>query len=163
MITASELKELVIYSSETGEFVSRVDRSSRARAGRKIGTILPNGYVHIMINGRFYKGHRLAWLYMTGEWPAEQIDHVNGERSDNRWSNLRHCSASQNSFNRKKYRNNSTSVTGVYWHKRSQRWTASIDVSRKRISLGYFDSIDDAGRSRREAERKYFGDFVRAA
>jgi hypothetical protein len=162
MFTIDELKSILHYSPETGVFSAVVDRP-RAKAGEEVGTILPNGYVHIMVRGKFCKGHRLAWFYMTGEWPSEQIDHINGERSDNRWCNLRECSNEQNSLNRRKYRNNSTSVTGVYWHKKSQRYAASIDFNRKRINLGYFDSVEAAAVVRRAAELKYFGEFARAA
>ena len=161
-LTHIYLKSILKYDHETGVFIAIVGRP-RVKVGGCVGTILPNGYVHIMIRGKFYKGHRLAWFYMTGEWPSEQIDHINGCRSDNSWANLRECSNSQNSFNRKKYRNNSTSVTGVYWHKKSERWAASIDVNRKRINLGYFDSVEDAGKVRRAAELLYFGEFARKA
>lgn len=162
MITSAELKSIVHYDPDTGVFTAVVNRS-KAKAGRPVGTLLSNGYLHIQIRGKFYKGHRLAWFYMMGEWPAEQVDHINGCRSDNRWSNLRPCSNAQNSLNRRKYRNNSSSVTGVYWIKRSQRWAASIDIRGTRVSLGNFNVLADAATARRDAEKKYFGEFARAA
>lgn len=161
-LTQDYLKSILRYDPDTGFFHS-IGNRNRLRDGQKAGSIIPKGYVHIGIHNKIYKGHRLAWFYMTGAWPTEQVDHINGNRADNRWANLRECSNSQNALNRRKYRNNSTSVTGVYWYKRQQRWAVSIDVNRKRINLGYFDSVDEAALARRNAELKYFGEFARHA
>src|SRR5690606_34614864 len=99
MLTQQRLKELLYYDPETGIFTRLVGRSGpRARAGDVAGSDNGKGYIRIYVDGRPYKAHRLAWFYMHGEWP-EEIDHRNGERADNRLSNLRPVTRQQNNLN----------------------------------------------------------------
>jgi hypothetical protein len=111
-----------------------------------------NGYLSIGLKGRIYYAHRLAWLYVHGEWPVDFIDHINGIRSDNRILNLRECSAAQNSQNlAKQY--NKTRLTGVVpWKKRFQ---AKICVDYKRINLGSFKTAEEAHAAYLAAKAKY--------
>jgi hypothetical protein len=156
MISLNELKRRVLFDPQTGMFTHLLIKRN------KVGAISQKGYLKIMVNYKMYAAHRLAYFYMTGQWP-EQIDHINGNRSDNRWCNLRSCSAEEQRFNLKKYKNNTSAATGVYWYKRQNRWTASIDANGKRENLGYFDNKEDAIAARRVAEQRHFGEFRRAA
>ena len=99
-ITQAELKRLLTYDPETGIFKWNVYRSDNARAGDIAGAMEKTGYVDISVNAKRYKAHRLAFLYMTGSWPKNQIDHKNKVRNDNKWLNLREASASENAQNR---------------------------------------------------------------
>ena len=89
MITQKHLKEILDYNTETGIWTWRVNQARRIKIGQRAGTIISDGHRHIGISGKFYKAHRLAWLYMTGEFPKDEIDHINGVPDDNRWCNLR--------------------------------------------------------------------------
>lgn len=112
-------------------------------------------YIHIDIFGKQYKAHRLAYFFMNGELPQNQIDHINGNGLDNRWENLRHVSNLENSKNQKLAKNSSTGVSGVSWHKRLKAWQARISVNCERKHLGYFDSFTQASDARFHAEKKY--------
>jgi hypothetical protein len=97
MLTAERLRELVHYCQDTGVFTPRVNRGS---AGGKAGNVAPSGYRRLHVDGRLHLEHRLAWLYMTGQWPARHIDHINRCRSDNRFANLRDVTQAENNRNR---------------------------------------------------------------
>ena len=101
------------------------------------------------------KGHRLAWLYMTGEFPNGQIDHINHVRNDNRWCNLRVVNNQENHKNRPKQKNNKTGIVGVAFNKRTSKYIAYITVNKKRVSLGYFDDLEKAKETRLNANVKY--------
>lgn len=108
-----------------------------------------------------YKAHRVIWAIKTGEWPKAQIDHINGDRGCNRWGNLRLATPSENSMNSKIKVNNTSGVKGVWWNKRSRKWTACITVGGKRIFLGYYDDISKASIVYAEAAKKHHGEFAR--
>src|SRR6185369_10895033 len=97
------------------------------------------GYWRIFIYGKAYLGHRLVWLYVYGEWPRGDIDHVNRTRSDNRLCNLRVATRSQNLGNMGRRPVNTSGYKGVTWHKRAEKWLAQISVNRKNIYLGLFN------------------------
>lgn len=119
-LTAAWLRERYKYDPETGVFINL------ARPGKPIGALTDRGYVSIAIAGRGYRAHRLAWLYMTGEWPTHQIDHIDGNRANNSFSNLRDVPGYANKQNTKKQSNNTSGYTGVYLHKPSGLWCARI-------------------------------------
>jgi hypothetical protein len=119
------------------------------------------GYRHICIDGCTYKAHRLAYLYMTGEWPKDQIDHINMDKNDNRWGNLRAATRSQNMANTRARTDNISGFKGVVWMKRQHEWAARIGVNGKQIHLGYFDKPHVAYAAVCVASRKHFGDFAR--
>ncbi|WP_425281364.1 HNH endonuclease [Pectobacterium odoriferum] len=130
-------------------------------SGCVAGTVSRNGYVRIVLNGRPYRAHRLAWLVSYGEWPLLQIDHVNGIRHDNRLINLRMCSHSENCQNTKIRADNISNIKGVTWHNRENKWRVSIGVSGRRIVLGMFKEIEFAELVASEARDKYHGTFAR--
>lgn len=141
MLTCEVVKNLLTYDEATGDFYWKVKPSGPVKAGSKAGVITPYGYVMIRIFGRKYCAHRLAWLYVNGEWPSKYIDHINGQRSDNRIANLRQATKGENSQNTyKPRRNNKSKFLGVSLHKSSNKWVAQISIDYKKINLGLFET-----------------------
>jgi len=121
------LKEMLSYDPETGVF-TWLQGTSRSPTGSVAGGVSEQGYRRIRIFGKKYRAHRLAWLYMTGEWPTV-VDHKNGIRDDNRWVNLRKASVTDNTRNTGITPRNTSGVKGVSWHKRTSGWEAGVRVS----------------------------------
>lgn len=113
------------------------------------------GYRTGMLEGVHYLAHRIAWKIVHGQCPKAEIDHINGNRSDNRLVNLRSVTRLENTQNRKCRIDSKTGVPGVYWEKACNKWRAEIKANKHRISLGVFEEIDDAIAARKAAERKY--------
>lgn len=153
MVTQERLKELLDYDPGTGIFTWRVSCGT-AKAGSVAGTVRPDGYVAIQIDRKPYLAHRLAWLYVHGEFPTDQIDHVNRVRTDNRIENLRLATNAENAQNMSKYRTNTSNVVGVCWNKRGGNWVAFIWLNGKKIHLGLFDTIEEAAAARTAAKAK---------
>lgn len=149
-ITAARLRELLHYDKSTGIFTWNVARYC-VRATASAGALHPDGYIHIKVDGRTYRAHRLAWLYVHGVWPTLQIDHVNRTRTDNRVENLREVNNSQNQQNASLSPRNTSGFRGVSWQKSSQRWHAYIKVNGKRKHLGYFEDAAAAHDARVKA------------
>lgn len=152
-LTVERLRAILHYDPETGEFrwLQRA-KSRRAKVGntsKQRHTIL-----RITIDRKQYKGHRLAWFYMTGEWP-ERIDHKDRNSLNNRWSNFRVATRSQNQWNHKKYKNNTSGVTGLIWDKLGSRWVV-------RFRGKHFGSFSDKTEAMRIAElhRKDFAEIA---
>jgi len=142
MITQEELKEILHYDPITGIFTSLVNRGSKVHKGDTLGSLEPRGYLRIRINYKFYKLHRLAFLYMEGYMPIE-VDHKNRIRTDNHWDNLRAATRLENTHNR--VTNNS--VIGVSWNKEIEKWKAygiRRDGNTECVHLGCFINYDDA-------------------
>jgi hypothetical protein len=159
MLTQARLKELFAYDPLIGKFVRRERRGS-ARAGEIAGTDNGCGYLQIAVDRRVYVAHRMAWLYVNGTWPANQIDHVNGKRADNRISNLRLATSSENQCNTPRYKNTSTGVKGVCYHKRWKKFQAHIQINKKKAFLGYFHDLASAAAAYADAAAKLHGDFA---
>jgi hypothetical protein len=151
------VRELFIYNPDTGIFVRR-KRRKQSKYGKDypVGFINDGGYLVITIDGRRYRAHRIAWLYMTGVWPTDQVDHRNRQKSDNRFSNLRLATAKQNQENQNLCKRNTSGHIGVVWWKRDNNWKAQIGHNGKVINLGYFDRIEDAVAARKSAEKRLF-------
>lgn len=160
-LTQEIVKSLLYYDPLTGLFIRKVRTSSTARVGGFAGCEDAYGYIQIGVGGELVKAHRLAWFYMTGEWPPEDIDHVNGDRRDNRWANLRLASRAENLMNTCIRSDNTSGHKGVGWAKREQLWRAYININGKTKSLGYFKELDEAIKARKDAERLYHGEFAR--
>ena len=166
-ISYKRLIERLSYDPQTGEFRWKVNVPKR-KAGQVAGCLFKsreNFYIHINIDRVIYQAHRLAWFYVYGNWPPEDIDHVNGNGLDNRIANLRLSSRSQNHMNRKLCRN-AIGFKGVSLHKASGLWRARIKIGGKggkQISLGYWKTPQQAKEAYDKAAREYFKEFWRAA
>lgn len=147
-LTAERLRSVLSYDPETGLFRWRVKPNRNivigSVAGSRRSAARGRNDIGIRIDGRQHAAHRLAWLYVHGKWPADQIDHINCDASDNRIANLREATAAQNQANRRIGVANTSGVKGVCWHKRERRWYASIKVNGKSKHLGRFKSKKDA-------------------
>lgn len=159
-LTAVRLRDLLSYDPTTGVWIWRAHRRGHS-AGRVAGSATAYGYWSIGIEQRQYQAHRLVWLWMTGEWPMHQVDHINTNRSDNRWSNLREATPRQNNANARARSNNSSGFKGVSWSSGMRRWRASIQVHGRGICLGYADTPEEASALYRKAALKHFGEFAR--
>lgn len=149
-MNAEELKKNLSYDPETGIFTWIVSRGS-VPAGTVAGTRSMSGYLRVKIGGSTYYAHRLAHLYMAGKWPEHEVDHVNGQKDDNRWVNLRDVTGLLNCQNQTKARKgSSTGVLGV--SKFRGRFKAQITVKGKQKFLGLFDSEVDASDAYRAAK-----------
>ena len=154
MITQERLKELLVYDPKTGVFTWKIARTGAAK-GAVAGSLVPRGYISIMVDSRQYRAHRLAFLYMEGSFPPEHMDHINHIRDDNRWENLRPATAGDNQRNRTLNANNSSGAVGVNWQKLAGKWKAQIVINKKFVSLGYFENLEDAIAARAAADIKY--------
>lgn len=171
-ITQEIIKELIDYNPETGRcfwkersckhFIDGEKHNSATKAkiwnckyfGKEINGVNEGRYFRIRLFRKDYKLHRVIWLYMTGEWP-DQVDHIDGDRSNNKWENLRNVNRSQNLRNQKVRSTNTSGVMGVHWYKNLCKWVATIYAENRNIHLGYFSCIAHAVRARKEAEVKY--------
>lgn len=158
MISAKELRNRFYYYKSTGKWQVRIGRKREI-----VGHLHSTGYVHIQIGGRIYKAHRLAWLYITGEFPPEDIEHKNLIKSDNRWKNLRLGNDSLNQANVRKRVDNTVGFKSVSYRLDSKKWRARIQVRKKRYALGSFNTPEEAHAAYVKAAKKYFGEFARAA
>lgn len=152
-VNADQIRNLFDVSSSDGALIRR-QRHGRFAAGARAGTAHVHGYIQISINGRFYLAHRLVWLHVHGKWPLGELDHINGNKSDNRIENLRDVSRATNMENVRRPRtNNSSGYLGVSLD-RAGFWAAKINVSRKTIYLGRYASPERAHQAYVEAKRK---------
>ena len=143
MLNADYLREVLSYNPEMGTFTWKISKAPNIQPGDIAGTLHTKGYVHIQIDGKKYRAHRLAWLWMTGEWPKNQIDHLDTVRNNNKWINLREATNTQNRQNqRKANKNNQNKLLGVSFS--CGRWASQIGVDGKNIYLGRFDSPEKA-------------------
>lgn len=157
-LLAERVRELLDYDSERGVFLWRVDRTGKAKIGAVAGALQSHGAIHIGIDGKVYLAHRLAWLWTYGEWPSS-LDHINGDRSDNRLANLRLATASQNSGNRVVGRRNRSGYRGVSWHKGKQKWIAQISRAGRTKFVGMYETVEDAAAAVEVAGAELFGEF----
>lgn len=161
-LTLDLLKELLSYDPSSGEFTRLVSTSSNAMCGDTAWHLTSNGYIYIRINGRFFPAHRLAWFYMTGKWPSDEVDHVNGIKNDNRFENLREVTHAQNQWNKGKPKNNNSGFKGVCWHKQTKSWRAKLGFHGKHYQR-YFKSKLQALLWLHQMRKKLHGEFAKAA
>lgn len=152
-MTQIELKQKLKYDSTTGIFTWLSGKYKNKQAGTIGGTLPDNGYIKITINKKEYKAHRLAWLYVHGEFPPKLLDHINRDRTDNRIDNLRVADDATNSKNQTLYKNNTSGYHGITSH--GDKWRARINVNGKKIHLGIFENLQDAVKARKQAELQY--------
>lgn len=144
MITQEYIKEILEYNRETGQFSWLIPVKKKSKDGYAGKVERVSGYRRIGINGKYYAAHRLAWLYIYGDWPDGVIDHLNQDKLDNRIENLRSVTVAQNGRNCKMAKNNTSGITGVDWHRSSGKWRVRACQDSRRTNLGFYDNIFDA-------------------
>jgi len=160
MITQERLKEALDYNPETGVFIWKIDPAYYIKKGSIAGGLISTtGYRKIIIDKKMYLAHRLAWLYVTGEQPPSQIDHINRIVDDNRFSNLRACTYSQNGANRRIQSNNKSGYKGV--DRNRGKWRARGKKDGKVYHLGLFDTVEEACSAYRDFAVFAHGEFAR--
>lgn len=157
---------VLAYNSDTGVLTwkprpdemfsspAHAKRWNSSYAGKEAGTKTKIGYLTFGYGGKLHKAHRVAWILFYGKSPSGQIDHINGNRADNRISNLREATPLMNMKNRSTNKNCRSGHRGVYWNKRESKWRAHIKDDKKNLHLGYFDNFQDAVNARIAAEIK---------
>lgn len=157
MITKKEVMKLLDYDESTGVFTWKVSNRKRVKVGTEAGTVMVTNagksYRRIKINGKIYYAHRLSWLILYGEFPEDQIDHIDGNGLNNRADNLRSVSHADNGKNQRKCRTNTSGVMGVTWHR--AKWMVRMVINGRRTFIGYFKSFDEAMKVRKAAEKTY--------
>lgn len=151
-MSLARLHEILSYEPSTGLFTWKVDRQ-RVRAGAIAGSPHPSGRIKIVISGRYYYAHRLAWLYMHGVWPKDQIDHINGDPSDNRIENLRDVSLTVNAQNRRHAQEEKRDSLPLGVQPTQGGWRARLSANGKNLSLGTFKTQAEAYQAYVEAKR----------
>lgn len=151
-LTAARLRELLEYDPETGLFRWRAPRS-RFQASPLAGTKQRIGYIVFRVDGTLQYAHRLAWLYMTGSWPQHKIDHIDGQKGNNRWPNLRDVPQAVNCQNQRQGRKGGP-MMGAYYDHRCDRWKSSIAVDKKQIHLGNYATELEAHNAYLAAKRE---------
>jgi hypothetical protein len=150
-LTADRLRTLLNYDPKTGVFTWAITRRG-CRKGSVAGCKMRHGYVAIRLDDTLYTAHRLAWRYVNGEWPAEQIDHINRDRADNSIANLRSVTNAENAQNQRA-RANKSGFAGV--RKENNKWLAEIKVNYKPIRIGLFETPEAAHEAYVAAKRKF--------
>jgi hypothetical protein len=168
MITPDRLRELIHYDPETGIFMWRKrandfggwnKKFAHTQAGRAMKRRIP--YRQIRVDNKQYYAHRLAFLYMTGEWPIEYVDHIDGDGLNNRWNNLRAATNQQNQFNSGKSATNTSGYKGVCWDKNTKKWQAQIRINKKSKYLGQYATPEEASAAYQCVSRLYHGEFLK--
>ncbi len=163
-LTRERVLSMLDYDPISGRFTWKwrdgLRRAVNVRdAGTEAGT-LKDGYVVIMIDGRQYRAHRLAYLIVTGEWPAADVDHRDRKRSNNSWGNIRPATRGQNHANKAKRVDNTSGYKGVHWNAATKSWRAKIQVDGKSIHLGLFELVTEAAAAYEKAATAYYGEFA---
>lgn len=155
ILTQSQLKEQLHYDPDTGVFMRLIAHAQCVKVGDIAGGLHNMGYIKINVLGNPYLAHRLAILYMTGAFPESEIDHINHNRADNRFINLRPVTHSINHHNISMHSRNTSGFNGVSWDKSRNKWCASIYTNGKHHHLGRFLNLEDAIAARKAANIKY--------
>lgn len=151
----ARVRALFTYDPMTGSVTRRVRTSNRTHAGQTVGHIDSKGYLNVRVDGHTFKLHRVAWLCMTGAWPTNQIDHIDGDKQNNKWSNLRDVEPAANAQNKRTaLSTNVSGLLGVGYRRDTGRYWARITVGSKTISLGVHQSAEAAHAAYLSAKRK---------
>lgn len=157
MLTQQRLKELLTYDYDSGLFYRKLIIGSKGKLGDLAGHISKRlGYRIISVDGKQYLAHRLAWLYLYGEWPPYQVDHINRDRTDNKANNLRLATnRSEQMQNQNIRKDNTSGHQGVRWYSPYKKLVAYITVNKKRKTIGYFLNIEDAITARKIFKKEF--------
>lgn len=168
-ITPDRLRQLLRYEPESGKLFWRerpredfatnrafATWNSRYSGAEAFTNTIPGGYKTGTIMNKSYRAHIVIWAIVTGVWPDHEIDHRNGIRHDNRFSNFKPATSSENKRNCRRYSSNTSGVTGVYWEKRRRSWLVKISTGvRQVVEIGRFRTKEEAIIARKQAERRY--------
>ncbi len=151
-----------LFKYEDGDLYWIDSPNSLVAAGSKAGSIRSDGYVGIFIKGTYYFAHRIVWEMFNGAIPEGLvIDHIDGQRANNKIENLRLCTFQQNHFNRGKQSNNKSGFKGVSWHKQKQKWVAQIKIEGRNKFLGFFTDPVEAYEKYCEKAIEFYGEYAK--
>ncbi len=159
-LTPDRLRKLLDYDTATGRFVWRVTRQCR-RVGDCAGCVENNGYMRIRVDGQRHMAHRLAFMHVYGRCPSGQIDHIDGDRTNNRIDNLREASPSENIANTGRLRTNTSGLKGAFFKRETARWFAKIVKNGRSRHLGYFATAEEAHAAYVAEAQRLHGSFAR--
>lgn len=160
-ITHAQFTALVVYDLARGVFNRRV-AGRHYQVGDTLGFLdNSNGYVRLSIESKKYWAHRAAWFYVTGQWPEKQIDHIDRNRANNAWQNLREATQTQNNANAKKPINNTSGYKGVFFNSETNLFVAQIGFQNKNYQLGGYVDVVEAAKAYDAAAIKFFGEYAR--
>lgn len=157
-IPIQTVRENWTYNHETGILTWKIKPAQHVNIGDIAGCLdKSTGYLRTQFRGKDYKNHRIIWAHFHGHWPKHEIDHISGDKADNRIENLRDVTSRENQQNQRLYKNNKTGVVGVHWNKVTKKWRVTIKVNGKLKYLGSFIKTDfqDAVTARQAANVKY--------
>lgn len=157
------LETIISYDPESGVFTWKIDKGNRAKAGSRAGATANNGYCRIKIDGHLYQAHRLAWIFINNTAPPKEIDHINGDKLDNRAVNLRSATRGGNCQNTRIRKDNLSGARGVSWNSRTGKWRARCSVEKREHLIGSFNTKDEAARAYEAFARDAFGEFYRGS
>lgn len=162
MLTQARLRELLNYDQDSGRFTWKVSRP-RCKAGTLAGTPRPDGYIQISIDKKLHLAHRLAWLYVHGHFPPDQIDHRNSNRADNHLTNLRPATQQQNNFNVDVRSHNQLGIKGVCFRKdlKEKKFKAQISLNNRLYHLGFYPTAEQASDAYNGFAKLVHGEFYR--
>lgn len=155
-----EIKDCVELNRETGELTWKLRVNNSVKVGQAIGTRHNKGYKFFRLNKTFYFNHRVVWYLAYGGWPQGEIDHINGDKSDNRLENLRDVTHRQNMWN-KGPQESTSKYKGVHWHTANKKWRATLWNGSSKIHLGMFECEKEAAFAYDLAAKEVFGEFAR--
>lgn len=162
MLTQHQLKEMLSYNPVTGEFIwLKLPYNMVGLTGTCAGCIYANGYRYIQIGNRAFRTGRLAWLYMTGEWPTKLVDHKDLNKSNDAWNNLRLATDSQNGANKGLASNNTSGTKGVRFEASRGKWRAQITINGRSKNLGRYPTREEAMSAYERAAVAAWGEFAR--
>lgn len=163
MLTAARLREVLAYDPASGVFMWLKQLAGRGRVGTIAGAVtMPNGYRVVTIDKKQFRAARLAWFFTHNEWPPEMVDHINGDRADDRIANLRRATRAQNLANAKD-KAGSSRLKGVSWDKARKLWRAQIQVDCRNRFIGRYATEEAAHAAYMVRAEELFGEFARAA
>ena len=162
-LTQNELKKYLNYNPITGIFTwIKLASINQIKIGSLAGALIKrDGYIVIKINNKSYRAHRLAWLYMTGKWPNHFIDHINLNRADNKFSNLREATNKENCRNATLKKSNSSGYKGVHYNKKLKKWIAQASSDSLKRYLGLFETAELASEAYKNFAKIHHGKFYR--
>lgn len=159
-LTASDVRRMFRYDPSTGVLTWAVNPCRNLKSGLRAGWLDSYGYRAVSIAGSHYLEHRIIWLWVTGEWPSTNLDHINCQRDDNRWCNLREATQAQNTRNSRLFKTNRSGVKGVCYSKRDRKWRAKLLFNGKEYHVGLFDELEDAAVAIREKRTALHGEYA---